>query len=351
MEQFENMSRMLELLKQPAFAAKDGVIIHVNQAAQGCMLEAGTSLDTLLHTGREEYAAMKDGCLYLSLIVNTMPVCASVSRMDGFDVFALESDSENAALDAYALASCKLREPLDKIIQYGSNVLAQAEDADPALVAQLRHEVYKIMRTLHNMSAPAQHRQEVISRVELQNICSVLDEVFEKAQAGLNTGSVKLRYTGLNEEILTMTDTEKLSSAVYNLLSNAMRAAPEGSTVDARLTRCAGKLHLTVHNEGPGIPQRTMETVYSRYLRRAALENSQQGIGLGMAIITGAAAAHGGTVLIRSTNEGTTVTMTLDIRRSTGGRLHSPLLKRDPFGGYDPALVELSEVLPTDCYQ
>jgi K+-sensing histidine kinase KdpD len=187
--------------------------------------------------------------------------------------------------------------------------------------------------------------------VELQNICSVLDEVFEKAQAGLNTGSVKLRYTGLNEEILTMTDTEKLSSAVYNLLSNAMRAAPEGSTVDARLTRCAGKLHLTVHNEGPGIPQRTMETVYSRYLRRAALENSQQGIGLGMAIITGAAAAHGGTVLIRSTNEGTTVTMTLDIRRSTGGRLHSPLLKRDPFGGYDPALVELSEVLPTDCYQ
>ena len=69
-------------------------------------------------------------------------------------------------------------------------------------------------------------------------------------------------------------------------------------------------------------------------------------------LVRSAAASHGGAVLIdQPEGGGARVTMTIAIRQSTSGTLRSPILRVDYAGERDHALVELSDVLPAQCYE
>ena len=54
MEQHHDTMAMLDLIMQPAFCVKDGVILRVNKAAESLTIEAGTPVVSLLTTGQTE---------------------------------------------------------------------------------------------------------------------------------------------------------------------------------------------------------------------------------------------------------------------------------------------------------
>ena len=64
MEQNHNAMEMLDLLPQRAFCVRDGKIIKVNPAAAALLIETGTEIQTLLHTGAEEYAAFESSIFF-----------------------------------------------------------------------------------------------------------------------------------------------------------------------------------------------------------------------------------------------------------------------------------------------
>ena len=68
-----------------------------------------------------------------------------------------------------------------------------------------------------------------------------------------------------------------------------------------------------------------------------------------MVLIRAAAAAHGGTVLVRTGTDGTRITLTFSLARATG-ELRSPVFRVDYAGNRDHALVELSDILPPEAY-
>ena len=120
----------------------------------------------------------------------------------------------------------------------------------------------------------------------------------------------------------------------------------------AKLTRNGRMLRLSVTDSGSGIAQSVRSSVFSRYLRQPALEDSRYGIGLGMVLIRTAAAHHGGAVLIdQPEGVGTRITMTMSIRQSKQATLRSNVLRVDYAGERDHGLIELSECLPTELYE
>lgn len=84
---------------------------------------------------------------------------------------------------------------------------------------------------------------------------------------------------------------ERLGRAVNNLLDNAAKFSPQGSTVELY----ASDGELSVRDHGPGIPREDLPHIFDRFFR-ARDASPMQGSGLGLAIVKQVVEAHGGTV-------------------------------------------------------
>ncbi len=115
-------------------------------------------------------------------------------------------------------------------------------------------------------------------------------------------------------------DPDKIADALTNVLSNASRFSPDGSTI--RLTAHAtfgDLLEILVEDSGPGLPAQVLEELFEPFrtggdvLRHQSptAEEKSSGLGLGLAIVRRFVELHGGTVRIQPLPRGTQVQMLL----------------------------------------
>jgi signal transduction histidine kinase len=355
MEKQINMSGMLELIPQPAFLVSEGTVIQVNQPAKQMMIGQGISIATLLGVAEEEYAAFKGGCLCLTLSICDCMVPAAVTRMGDADLFVMESAIDQAELKAMALTAMEFREPLADIIAIKDRLLdavdrEQNKDVD-MWIGQMNRRINQMHRMICNMADVPQYTAQTMPRMTCQNVCAVLDEVFDRVAMLAERAGFRLVYHGLREDIACPIAVDRLERAVYNIISNAMKNSPAGGTIEATLSRKGNKLFLSVRDHGAGVPDHLLSSVYCRYRRQAGIESAPAGMGLGMVLVRNAAAVHGGTVLIdQPKGGGTRITISISIRNIEGNTLRNDVYSADYAGEYDHALLELSDVLPAEFY-
>lgn len=356
MEQHQDTMAMLDLITRPAFCVKDGVILRVNRAAEHMTIEANRPVAQFLSTGQTEYTEFDSGCLYLTLNLNGVEAGASVVSMNGYHVFIIEDENDQAELKAMALAAQTLREPLSSVMTMAGSLLPAVENAnDPAAadqMARLNRGLFQMLRILGNMSDAERYRSDTMPRMETRNITALTDELFGKLAVMADHAGIELHFDNLQDSLFCLVDSEKLERAVYNIFSNAMKFTPKGGNIHAKLFRRENRLYLTVQDSGSGIPENQRSSIYTRFLRHPGLDDNRQGIGLGMVLIRSAATAHGGTVLIeQSKDTGLRLTMTMEIRQNREGLVRSPGLRVDYAGEWDHSLIELSESLPASLYK
>lgn len=343
----------LDLLICPGFCAKDNLITQVNQAASALLLEEGTPVSDLLLTGSEEYAQFQDGCLSLKLNLTEEGWGCTVIRKDDTDYFLLDQPVQDEALRALALAARELRNAMTGTIASADQLTQQLDPNNLQLqqqLARLNRGLNRTLRLIGNMSDA--NNCEMPLRQEIREIDSLLREIFEKSASILETAHVHVTYEGLSERIYSLVDRDQLERAVLNILSNSVKFNDSGCKIHARLTRQGKLLRLSLHDNGPGIPNNIRGTLFARYLRQGGIEDSRFGLGLGMVLVRSFAAAHGGTVLVDYPGSGgTRVTITMKIRQEADPQLRSPLLVPDYAGNRDHALLELSDCLPYELYQ
>lgn len=91
-----------------------------------------------------------------------------------------------------------------------------------------------------------------------------------------------------------------------NLIDNAVKFAPPGSTIEVQARRSNGHLEFVVADRGPGISPTDSEVVFQPFYRGAGAGGGP-GVGLGLSIASGLAAAQGGSVRHESREGGGTV--------------------------------------------
>jgi two-component system sensor histidine kinase KdpD len=102
---------------------------------------------------------------------------------------------------------------------------------------------------------------------------------------------------------------------LVNLLDNAAKYAPAGSTVTIQ-ARCEGdRVHLVVLDEGDGLAEADIERVFDKFYRARKGDRVRAGTGLGLSISRGFVEAMGGTVTAgnRRDRSGACFTITLPV--------------------------------------
>ncbi len=104
-------------------------------------------------------------------------------------------------------------------------------------------------------------------------------------------------------------DEQRLHQVVTNLLTNARKHTPAGTTVTVR----AHPSGFVVHDDGPGFPPDLAQHAFERFARGdlSRTRGAETGAGLGLALVEAIVAAHGGSVRLESRPGDTTISVSL----------------------------------------
>ena len=102
-----------------------------------------------------------------------------------------------------------------------------------------------------------------------------------------------------------------LYQALTNLVTNAIKYSPNGTTIRIAVTNGSVNVSFRVTDQGCGIPSEDTGRIFEKFYRRANKETQQQsGFGLGLAFVKEVALRHGGEVTVESeVGRGSTFTL------------------------------------------
>lgn len=347
-----NQETMLWLnsIPQPAFIVEKGMIAYLNEEAARYRIKEGLPFSLLLDIGKEEYETFTSGMLKLTLNVDNHSLAATAVQFPNFQLITIEKeDKETEMLKVLALAALKLREPLSAIMSV-TQAISEEDGVEKDRLAGLNRSLLSLQRLVGNMSDGLRYHKSNNCQMTDVDVNEYFRELIEKAATLMEAANYHVVYRGLDETLRHSISTERMERAVYNLLSNAAKAAPAGTTIYTALERRGQTLLFSVEDCGLGMPPNAEEGIFTRFLREPELESGKDGMGLGMFLVRSAARTHGGTVLLRQTENGGTqiaITMSLNQRPNT---LRSPIMTVDYTGGQDHGLLELSDILPNSLF-
>lgn len=209
------------------------------------------------------------------------------------------------------IVSHDLRSPLNTIV-LGTAALLRRSDLPPAaagVIARVASAGRRASRLVNNVLDFARTRYG--GRLELAREDVDLIELTRSIVEELRIGAPDrpIRFDAPAAPVRGRWDPDQLGQAIANLVGNAVQHGDSG-VVTVRLVDVVERCELSVHNYGPAIPEDSLDRLFEPYWKEEAAPT--EGAGLGLYITRLIAQAHGGDVLVESSDmRGTTFTMAL----------------------------------------
>ncbi|MBU5625695.1 sensor histidine kinase [Oscillibacter sp. MSJ-2] len=218
---------------------------------------------------------------------------------------------------------------------------------NPALdaeAAKLYQAYYRLVRLVINLSEA--DSMESANPLPLKNyeIVRMVQDLYWRVKPQADLLGLEFQFTCRESEHVVAMNQRGLDRMVLNLLSNAFKFTPKGGNVvmDLKFVRRMGI--LSISDNGTGINEERMETLFCRYTDTNRMEPYPHGMGLGLPVCRRIARGLGGSLLVESKEGlGTRVTCSFPDRRVNMEVSDSGA---DYTGGKNPTLVELADALP-----
>ncbi len=190
--------------------------------------------------------------------------------------------------------SHELRSPLARL-QAAIALAGQRPGASPAELERMEREIRRMDQVIGDLlrfsrlGTPASIAQRLI---RLDHLITELGRD-EELEAGAR--QCQIRITAAHE-LLVVGDPELLRSGFENILRNAIRYSPPGTSVDMAAARAGDEIEVTIADRGPGVSRELLTRIFEPYFRVPGTADSTEGTGLGLAIARRVFEAHGGNV-------------------------------------------------------
>jgi two-component system OmpR family sensor kinase/two-component system sensor histidine kinase BaeS len=200
----------------------------------------------------------------------------------------------------------ELRTPLTVMRGRLEGIVDGVYPTDEAHIAPVLEETYtleRLVNDLHTLTlAEARQLHFDLKPVDLGEVAQRTASLFDaEAQEKQITLSVNVE-PGLPT---VSADAQRTGQVVGNLLSNALRYAPEASHVAVTVRRAGKGVELSVADDGPGVTVADLPRIFDRFWRgEKSRARSSGGAGLGLAIARQLVEAQGGTLTASNNPDG-----------------------------------------------
>jgi two-component system sensor histidine kinase CpxA len=206
--------------------------------------------------------------------------------------------------------SHELGSPLTRL-DVAIDLAIKREDRGP-LLARIRRDITRlsdlVAELLHLTRVegdPSARHLEVVHPGEL--LSGLVEDCSLEAEAKGCRLQFQAKWTGAMRG-----DVELLHRAFENVIRNAIRHAPEGTSVQVSLEPCGQGVKVVVRDFGPGVPMEALSSIFEAFFRVEGDRSRESGgVGLGLAIARRAVGIHGGHISARNTDPGLSVEVVL----------------------------------------
>lgn len=231
--------------------------------------------------------------------------------------------------------SHELRSPLT-VIKGNVGLIRKLKEADTESLDSIDAEADRLTRMVGDLLLLAQAEA---GKLEMQKAPVELDSLLlEVVQQGrvISGEKVQLKVKEI-DEVLVSGDRDRLKQVLINLITNAFKYSPSGSSVYLSLKKENNLAIIIVEDNGPGIPSKDIPHIFERFYRSdKARTRSGEGssFGLGLSIVYWIIRNHGGTIEVDSQEgQGATFRVSLPLQGTQGTEINPvkrPVSTRKP---------------------
>jgi signal transduction histidine kinase len=214
-----------------------------------------------------------------------------------------QRQAERLRDDILASVSHELRTPLTSVLGFAVTLQERGErlgrEAAATLIEQIVQQAHRLDRLLGDLLDLDRLRHRQIAPVrQATDVTQLASQIAVAHQ----TDGYAIRVSG--EPLTANLDAAMIDRLVDNLLANAVRHTPPGTSIVLRLERQTEDLLLIVEDDGPGIPDELKAAVFEIFNRGAKIMSNERGTGIGLALVARFAALHGGRAWVEDSPAG-----------------------------------------------
>lgn len=190
----------------------------------------------------------------------------------------------------------RIRGHLDEALRTGAET-SRLPEAAQFSIEQVDSLIIVFDKLLQIAESESGTRRQPFKPVELR---AVVNNVVELYDAIAESQGITLT-TEIKGDLKTLGDKDLLTTALANLLDNALKYGGRAVNISVRETPETGTVSMVVQDDGPGIPPEERTKVIQRFYR---LDQRVPGTGLGLSIVSAIAHLHGATLHLEDAGPG-----------------------------------------------
>jgi len=216
--------------------------------------------------------------------------------------------------------SHELKTPVGAIQLLAETVQDAADDPDAVrrFTGQMAVEAQRLNVLVHEIIELSRIQSTgALADVKTVHVADVIHEAVAREQTTADAKNIVIRTSGA-ENLLVYGDKTLLTTAVCNLLDNAINYSPNNTQVGIGIREVDGLVEITVVDQGIGIASEDQQRIFERFYRTdPARSRHTGGTGLGLSIVKHIARDHGGDISVWSAPpHGSTFTLRLPSART-----------------------------------
>ena len=206
-----------------------------------------------------------------------------------------------------ANVSHDLRTPLTSIYGNASNLLCYDKDLLPEEKKKIYSDILEDSGWLNSQFENILSMTRLESSSDLQRTVENMEDVIEESLRHISPHpDHTICFDSTDQDLFVIMDPRLIMQVMVNLLNNAIKYTPAGSSIHVRMNQDGDMVCVEVADNGPGIPDEDKPHVFELfYTGKHILEDSYRSMGIGLNLCAMIIHAHGGEIEVSDNNHPT----------------------------------------------